>query len=261
MVAGALAELRRLIAGEVGKLFTTRLWLWLLLASVALTSLYATLSIAFGDDPDNPTPPLSSPGGQRTLFSVAQGAGSLVAVLGAIGLTAEFRHRTATGTFLATPHRGRVVLAKLVVYLVAGAGYALVCIAATIAIALPWLAAKGIDVSLVGNGIPGTLAGVVAVLAVFCMLGVGVGALLRNQIAAVVGLLVYLFVVEPVVSAFPALSDATRYLPGSAGAALTGVAQAGIEYVPPWLGGLLLAGYSVAFAVAGTFLAMRRDVT
>jgi ABC-2 type transport system permease protein len=88
--------------GRGHKLATTRLWLWLLLSSVALTALYASLAIAFGDTPDNPTPPLTSPGGQRTVFSVGQGAGTLLAVLAAIGLTGEFRHQTTT-TFLATP--------------------------------------------------------------------------------------------------------------------------------------------------------------
>jgi hypothetical protein len=128
------------------------------LALLALTAPYASLAIAFGDTPDNPTPPLTSPGGQRTLFSVGQGAGTLLAVLAAIGLTGEFRHQTTT-TFLATPHRGRVVLAKLITYALVGVGYALACIAVTIAIALPWLDARGIPVPLGGNGIPATLAG------------------------------------------------------------------------------------------------------
>ena len=71
-----------------------------------------------------------------------------------IGLTGEFRHQTATTTFLATPNRGRVVLAKLATYALVGIAYALVCIAVTIAIAVPWLNAKGIQVPLGGNGIP-----------------------------------------------------------------------------------------------------------
>jgi len=179
--------MRRLITAEFHKLATTRLWLWLLGGSVALTALYASLAIAFGDSPDNPTPPLASPGGQRTVFSVGQGAGTLVAVLAAIGLTGEFRHQTATTTFLATPNRGRVVLAKLATYALVGIGYALACIAVTIAIAVPWLNAKGIQVPLGGNGIPATLAGVVAAVAIFGLIGVGLGALVREQIATVVG--------------------------------------------------------------------------
>jgi len=252
----------RLIAAEFWKLFTTRLWLWLLLGAVALTALFVSLAIAFGDDPDTWTLPFSTPEGQQTLFAIAAGGASpLVAVLAAIGLTGEFRHRTATATFLATPHRGRVVLAKLVTYGLVGAGYALVCIAVIVTIALPWLAAKDIDVSLTGNGIPRTMAGVIAAVAIYGLIGVGLGALLRDQVATVVGLLVYLFVVEPIVTRIPALSDWTRYLPGPADDALTQVSLSNQEFLAPWQGGLVLATYGIVFAVAGTFLALRRDVT
>jgi ABC-2 type transport system permease protein len=251
----------RLIAGELRKLFSTWLWVGLLLGSVGLTALYASLAIAFGDDPGNPTPPLSSPEGQRTVFSVGQGAGALVAVLGAIAYTTEFRHRTATATFLATPHRWRVTLAKLITYPVLGAGYAVVCLAGTSVIAVVWLSAKGIPVSPWGIGIPGTMAGVVVAVALFGALGVGLAALLREQVATVVGLLVYLFVAEPVVTRIPALQGWTIYLPGSASAALTRVSQAGQQFLAPWQGGLVLAGYGIVLAVAALLLTVRRDVT
>jgi ABC-2 type transport system permease protein len=253
--------MRRLITAEFHKLFTTRLWLWLLLGSVALTALYASLAIAFGDTPDNPTPPLASPGGQRTVFSVGQGAGTLLAVLAAIALTGEFRHQTATTTFLASPQRGRVVLAKLIAYGLVGIGYALVCIAVTIAIALPWLNAKGIQIPLGGNGIPATLAGVVAAVVIFGLIGVGLGALIREQVATVVGLLVYLFIAEPIVTRIPALHSWTSYLPGAAANALTQVAQANQEFLPPWQGGLVLTAYGLILAAAGTLAITRRDIT
>jgi hypothetical protein len=252
----------RLVAGEFHKLATTRLWLWLLAASMALTALYASLTLAFADDPDTWVPPLSTPQGQQTLFSVGQGgAHTLVAVLAAIGLTGEFRHRTATGTFLATPRRGRVVAAKLVCYLIVGVGYALACVAVTVAVALPWLSTMGIDVSLVGNGIPAAVAGVVAAVAVFALVGVGLGALLRDQVATVVTLLVYLFVAEPVVAGIPAWQDWTVYLPGQSATALAGVTLTNQPLLPPWQGGLVLAGYGLTLAVAGTLLAVRRDIT
>lgn len=252
----------RLIAGEFHKLVTTRLWLWLLLASMAITALYSSLQMAFSDDPDTWTLPLSTPQGQQTLFAVAaSGASPLVAVLAAIGLTGEFRHRTATATFLATPHRGRVVLAKLATYALVGAGFGLACLAVVAAIALPWLASKNIDMSLTANGIPATIAGVVCAVAVYAVIGVGLGALLRDQVATVVGLLIYLFVVEPVLTRIPALSDWTVYLPGPADDALTGIALINQDLLQPWQGGLVLASYGILFAVAGTYLAMRRDVT
>src|SRR5215467_5763963 len=135
----------RLVAAEFRKLFTTRLWLWMLLASVAWTISYTTLAIAFSNRPGGLAPPLSSAAGQHALFAIgAGGAGPLVAVLALAGVTGEFRHRTAATTFLVTPRRHRVVAAKLTTYLLVGAGYALVCLAAGLAVAEPWLAAKGI---------------------------------------------------------------------------------------------------------------------
>lgn len=252
----------RLIAGELHKLFATRLWMWLLLAAMAITALYASLQIAFSDDPDTWTLPLSTADGQQTLFAAAASAASpLVAVLAAIGITGEYRHRTVTTTFLATPHRGRVIAAKLITYGLVGVGYALACTVVVTAIAVPWLANKSVDLSLAGNGLPATIAGGIAAVALYALIGVGLGALLREQVATVVGLLIYLFVVEAILTNIPALDDWTRYLPGPADNALTGIALTNQQYLQPWQGGLVLTMYAVGIAAAGIYLAARRDVT
>jgi ABC-type transport system involved in multi-copper enzyme maturation permease subunit len=254
--------MKLLIAAEFRKLFSTRLWLLLLVGALGLTALYASLLIAFSEDPDTMTAPLTTPAGQQTLFAVAAGgANTLAAVLAAIGITGEFRHRTATATFLATPRRGSVVAAKLVTSASVGAGFAVACLLAVTVIAVPWLTAKGIDVDLLGDGLPGTYAGVVADVIAFALVGVGLGALLRNQVATVVGLLVYRFVAEPILTGIPALHDWTIYLPGSASAALTRVSLTTQDYLAAWQGGLVLLGYALALAVAGALISMRRDVT
>jgi ABC-2 type transport system permease protein len=254
--------MRRLIAGEFHKLLATRLWLWLLLGSMAITAQYASLQIAFSDDPDTWTQPLSTAAGQQTLFAVAASAASpLVAVLAAIGITGEYRHRTATTTFLATPHRGRVIAAKLITYGLVGGGYALACIAVVTAIAVPWLSTKDIDLSLAGNGLPTTVAGGIAAVALYALIGVGLGALLREQVATVVGLLIYLYVVETILTNIPALNDWTRYLPGPADNALTGITLTNQDFLQPWQGGLVLTMYCLVIAAAGTWLATRHDVT
>ena len=254
--------MKRLIAAEFRKLFSTRLWSWLLVGALGLTALYASLLIAFSEDPDTMTAPLTTPAGQQTLFAVAAGgANTLAAVLAAIGITGEFRHRTATATFLATPRRGSVVAAKLVTFAAVGAGFAVACLLVVTVIAVPWLTAKGIDVNLLGDGLPGTYAGVVADVIAFSLVGVGLGALVRNQVATVVGLLVYRFVAEPILTGIPALHDWTIYLPGSASAALTRVSLTTQEYLAAWQGGLVLLGYALALAAAGALISMRRDVT
>jgi ABC-2 type transport system permease protein len=251
----------RLIGGEVRKLFTTKLWLWMALGAIAITALFTSITIALDGTENNPQPLLSTPEGQRNLFSVAAASGVFVLILGIIAITGEFRHQTVTPTFLATPRRGRVVIAKLVTYTLAGIGYGLLVVAFSLALALPWLAAKDVDISLSANGIPGALGGTVAGVALYSVLGVGVGALVRNQIAAIVGSLVYLFVIEAFAANLPTVRDYYKYFPGGANAALTGSTQPGTTLLEPWQGGLLLVAYGVVFAVVGSWLAVRRDVS
>lgn len=104
----------RLVRAEFDKLFTTKLWLWLLLGALALTAMFLSFTIAFDGVEGNPQPTLDTPEGQRNLFASAAGASTFALLLGIIGVTGEFRHQTATPTFLATPHRGRVIVAKLI---------------------------------------------------------------------------------------------------------------------------------------------------
>jgi ABC-type transport system involved in multi-copper enzyme maturation permease subunit len=251
----------RLIKAEFAKLFTTKLWLWLLLGAIAFTAFVVSITIGFDGQANNGgTPQVNTPDGQRNLFSSAGAASVWALILGAIAVTGEFRHQTVTPTFLATPHRGRVVVAKLITYAIVGIGYGIATIVIAIGIALPWLSAKNIDVSLGSNGIPAVLIGVAASVAVYALLGVGLGALIRNQIAAVVGALVYLFLLEQIISGVPKVRDYYKYLPGGANSALTR-RFAGVDLLQPYQGGLLLVAYGLVFAILGTWLAMRRDVT
>jgi ABC-2 type transport system permease protein len=250
----------RLVMAEFDKLFSTRLWLVILVACAGLTGLYACLTLMFADEPDTWTPPLSTLAGQRVLFSVAQGIGPLVAVLAAIGLTGEYRHKTVTATFLASPRRGRVVLAKLIAYAAVGAAYGLLCAAVNAAIAVPWLASDGIRLAGLA-GIASTVAGVLVAITLYGLLGVGLGALLRDQVATVVGLLVYLFVAEPILTHIGALESWTRFLPGPATSALAGNTLTNQTFLPAWQGGLVLTAYGLGAAATGIVFTARRDVT
>jgi hypothetical protein len=97
------------------------------------------------------------------------------------------------------------------------------------------------------------------VLMIYALIGVGVGALIKNQVGAIVGSLVYLFVVESIVAGIGAIQGAYKWLPGGAVRAITSDLQAP-ELLQPWQGGLLLVGYGLLAAVLGTLLAVRRDV-
>jgi ABC-2 type transport system permease protein len=154
-----------------------------------------------------------------------------------------------------------VVTAKLLTYALTGAAYGLACVAVVTAIAWPWLNARGIAPTLTGNGIPATVAGVIAAVTAFAVLGVGLGALLRDQVAAVVGLLVYLFVAEPIVTRITALQDWTVYLPGPSASALTQITLTDQDFLQPWQGGVMLAAYGLVVAAAGLWRTARFDLT
>jgi len=252
----------RLIAAEFRKLLTTRLWLWLLLTSLAWTAGYCALAIAVDNRPGGPGPALSGAAGQHALFAIgAGGAGPLAAILAAAGTAGEFRHRTAAATFLAEPRRARVITAKLVVYLLAGAAYALACVAVSLAVALPWLAARGTPVSLAAHGNLAVLGAVIISVALFGMTGAGLGALLGSEVITIAGLLLYLYVAEPLLSRVGALGSWTAYLPGVAADGLTQASQAGVRLLPPWPGGLVFAAWAAIIACAGAAVTARRDIT
>lgn len=254
--------MRRLIHAEVLKLTSTRLWLWLMLAAGAITALYVSLQIGFSDDPDTWTLPLRTIDGQRTLLATAASAATpLAAVLGAIGIAGELRHRTITATFLATPARTRVFVAKLITYGTAGGGLGLACLTVAALIAGPWLAADGLQLELAAAGNLATIAGVVTASALFALLGVGIGAAVRDQTASVVGLLVYLFIVETILTGIGALEAWTGYLPGPARSSLTGITLSTREFVPWWQGGSALLVYVGSLVLLGAASLRRRDIT
>ena len=247
------------LRAETRKLFTTQVWFWLVVLALGLSLLVAGLISGFSQTEDGGLP-------LEAALNAAIGFSSLIAaVLGVIGITGEYRHLTATPTFLSVPRRGVVVSAKLIVYLLTGLLLGALCVGATIALAAPWLDARGFPVDLGADSTVRIIVGGIAVVAVYGIIGVGVGALLRNQVAAVVGIVIYLFVVEPILSAIPRVQEAYPYLPGGAASALTATedpnAQSPVDLLEPWQGGLLLLAYGLVFAIVGSLLTVRRDVT
>jgi hypothetical protein len=248
------------LRAEVRKLTTTQVLFWLLLLGVALTLTLSGLISGFAEE---------TPGGrplELVLNAILGFPYLLAAILGVIGITGEYRHLTATPTFLSVPKRGIVVGAKLVTYLLTGLVLGVLCILAAVALAAPWLDARGFNVDLGADSTVRIILGGIVAAAIYGIFGVGLGALLRNQVAAVVGLVIYLFVAEPILSAIPKVRAAYPYLPGGAASALTqttdpNVQVTGYTLLDPWQGGLLLLAYGLALAVVGSLLTVRRDIT
>ena len=132
----------------------------------------------------------------RDLLGIAGLAQVFALVLGIVALTAEFRHGTITPSLLIVPDRVRLTLAKLGASLATGLALGLAATGLTAAIGAAILNARGIDTGLTGSQLTKMIVGGTVATGLYAALGVGVGAIVRNQVGAVVGTLVYLFVLE-----------------------------------------------------------------
>jgi ABC-2 type transport system permease protein len=193
------------------------------------------------------------------------GVGTMIGVLfgtllGAMSITGEFRHGLIRPTFLATPNRARVIAAKAGVSALAGLALGLLAEALTAGLEAAGLGARGIHNQLSGGDYAQLVAGGALAAGLFAAIGVGVGALVRNQVAALVGLCVWLLFVEPVL--LGDVPSVAKFAPGASAGAIAGAIQTQIasNLVAPALGILLLAAYTAIASATGSIATTRRDV-
>lgn len=240
-----------LLAAEWLKLRTTRLLQGMIPAAVAI-SLAAIAGTILTHDGGVP---LESSEGVRRALSVTGSGAILVLVLGILISTGEYRHGTAADTFLTTPRRHRVLIAKLTV----GAG---IGVAVGAVISLAGVGMAGLLYNVEGATFPFdelevwlTLVGSLAYTTLFAVLGVAFGSLVRNQVLAVAIALVWFAVVEhTLVNLVP---DIGRWLPAAAGQAIVRTPLDGL--LSPQAGTALLIAYGAAFTAAGIRVAATRD--
>ncbi len=204
---------------------------------------------------------------QSTLLSGAVIPAGLVAlVLGVTAVAGEHRHRTWIPTLLATPRRGRVLAAKTIVHaslgLVLGVATSLVCLTVTVV----GLRLRGVSFVLSTSDVVAAVGGAGGYVALLAVLGLGVGAAVANQVAALGGLLVPFFVAEP--AAVTVAPAAARWLPGQTGSALAfpaspatnGASLLGAHVAAQPVGGLVCAGYCLLALAAGAAATRRREI-
>jgi ABC-2 type transport system permease protein len=236
-----------LLRAELIALRTTRTFAAIVGAAAALSLTLVVLGSAMADIND---PHALFTNSALTYFIV---------LLGAIGMTGEWRHRTITSSVLTAPDRLRLLAAKALSYAVAGAVLALMVTAATMLVGTLILSARG-EPTLDAAGLADVLWRNLAVAAVLGPLGVCVGALLRNQVVTVVGSVILaaalepaLFNAAPEVGRFGPLFGAPSGILGGADAAAEGMLAPGIALA------VLVAWIAVAFAAAAARL-LRRDL-
>jgi hypothetical protein len=248
----------RLIRAELVKLRTTQVWFWLLIAALAI-SVLAVLGNFLSD------PGVHSAKDVPQIFGSSDIASLAVFVLGVLGVTTEFRYQTITPTVLITPSRWTLITAKMIAYALLGILYALACVILQLAMTLPWLATRNISFDLGDPDLRRALFGLFLVLALYGIIGLGVGALLKNQIVAVTVGVIFLLILQNLLAAIPGVRHAWPYMPAGANAAILNsqgnAAPDHVTLTSPLVGVLVLLLWAFVPAIIGASLTMTRDIT
>lgn len=278
--------MRRQLRSEQLRIVTTSLWWVLLIPAVAVALVVGFSGAAIAGLPDLAQDSGSAPAVALSLPTALELATLFAVALGIVGGAGEFHHRTITTTWLTAPSRTTVLTARSIAHAGLGLLYGVITALACLAGAL---LRSGVDTfPPARDTLVIAAAGMVGV-ALWCVLGVGLGALAGNQVAAQVLTLVYLLIGERLLAVLLGLvgspaADLARYLPGFSSSALQTdhgltvfaaafgeqaqvtheIAEALVgsaDQLPWWGGGLLLAAYTVAVGTAAGLRCHRRDIT
>ena len=177
------------------------------------------------------------------------------ALFGAMSFTGEIRHGTIRPTFLGLPQRGRVIAAKAVTSMAVGIVFGLAASVVAIAVGSSAMSVRGVVLHLGAGDYARLIAGGAAAAALMAVVGLGVGAVVRNQVAAIAGIFVWLLFVENVLA--DSVASVNRYMPGGLARAIT-AQRSGLVHSPV-LALFLLAAYAAAAATMGWRVTLRRD--
>lgn len=180
-----------------------------------------------------------------------------ILILALVGITGEWRHRTITSSLLAAPDRVRFLASKTLAFAAAGVVLSLLISLSVGAVGFTIMSVRDLPTPELGEwaALIGRSAAVAALLGAF---GVCVGALVRNQAVAIVGVLATAFMVEPALLGL--LPEVGRFgpllaLPGSLGSV-----EDDPELLAPGLAALAMLGWIALTYVAGAALLRRRDL-
>jgi ABC-2 type transport system permease protein len=245
--------MRNQIASEFRKLATTRSIYAMAggLAVIVGLGVVAVVTDSGGAD-------LSGPLERQAFLHVSLTIAPLFGLLlGLRAFTDEFRYGSIVPTLLASPDRRRVLGAKLVATAGGGIALTLAATAVSIAIGVPLLLAKGVEITWSASAMAEVVGRLVGATVLWTAIGVGLGLAVKHQVAAIAGALVWLLAAEGIFSGL--VPDIAKYFPGAAGFAIVGINPA--DLLTPGLGALLLGSYAAAAVGVGAVLMQRRDIT
>jgi ABC-type transport system involved in multi-copper enzyme maturation permease subunit len=183
-----------------------------------------------------------------------------IGVLGVLAMSAEYGTGMIRATLTVVPGRLPVLWAKLLVFAAAVLPLALAGSVVSFLVGQALLSKSGLGV---GVGAPGALRSVVGAalyLTVAGLIGITLGALVRNTAAGISIFVSVFYIVPPLLSALPAAVDrhVSPYLPSYAGEAIYRD-YTGLDWLSPWTGFALLCGYAVVLVGAAAWRLLRFD--
>src|SRR4051812_23804207 len=204
----------------------------------------------------------------NSVYTAGLGLGYLLMlVIGVIQIGAEYRHRTVTSTFLAEPRRPRVMVGKVVALVVIAAAYGVLSLVGSVLVGATTLHMRGAPAFPSGT-VARTLALSLLVLGLWALIGLGVGILIPNQVAALLIGVGAAWLVEPLLGLAIKASELGQrhvapYLPSEATAAIVNSARTSADDVRLswWGGAIALACWAAAFAGAGIVRVVRQDIS
>jgi ABC-type transport system involved in multi-copper enzyme maturation permease subunit len=244
----------RLLRIELLKLRTTPAVYVALALALFLTLASVLTTILLAGQPG--TSPVGSEDNVSHVLAIGVVTSFSMLILGVMLAASEDRHRTSLGTYLAEPRRGRVLMAKLVTAALVGAVGGAVIFGLDLAIALATYSFRGIHHLPVD--VTSLWVGTTLLTACFGLLGVALGALTRNTVAAIVGALVWAAVIELAVlkPLFPGLA---KWLPTNAAVSLT-TATDHSALLPPALAATVLVGWATLVALLAARVTLGREL-
>ncbi|OMH23299.1 hypothetical protein BKD30_13200 [Tersicoccus phoenicis] len=260
-----------MLAAETVKFFGLRsTWVLLVVTAVlmvgfAALSAWGIASFAQDGPSGGPGGPGGPPGGSDFVHTVPSSGLSLaILVLGAMGamaISGEFGNRSIAATMTAVPARWPVLIAKAIVLTVVTWVVITVCELLGYVVAQPLLRPAGLDFAFDARLVPQImfLSGLYA--AAIAVMGLGLGALIRNTAAAIVVLVAILLVFPILVAIFQQewVQWVSAFLPSTAqSVTLDPTASPGkLDVGGSWA---VIAGWPVVLLGAGIALVQSRDI-
>jgi ABC-2 type transport system permease protein len=240
------------LRAELLKMRSTRATIGLLAGLIIVALLFTILTSTL-----TPLSQLVTEQDQISLLSFGSVAGVFAALAGVMLFTSEYRFGTIRPTSLFNPNRNRLLTSKATAGVLSGLVFGVIGEGLVFAIGIVVFEIRGVDIVMSGANMTELIVGAIVGTALWGAIGVGLGAIVTNQVGAVIALLAWGFVVENLVFGF--LPKIGRFLPVHASDAMMGPIQN--KLLPGNAGVAVTVGWALVLAIIGMSLLRRRDVS